>query len=117
MKSASPSPAAASVTRLEGTPPSVNRTVKGATPAAGIGMRDGTGVGDVKTLTATLCLAVVPSDRVRVAVSTVVSTVNRSWTAKTGPCTAATIPLSHPHLLPTGIHRPSYEQQHRRHGR
>src|SRR5438309_10443697 len=100
MKSASPSPSASSVTRLEGTPPSVNRTVKGATPAAGIGVRDGTGVGDVKTLTATLCLAVVPSDRVRGAVSTVVSDVNPTCTGKTGPGTAAPILV---YVTPTSV--------------
>src|SRR2546425_6714213 len=82
VKSASPSPSASSVTPLEGTPPSVNRTVKGATPAAGIGGRDGTGAGDVKTLTATLCLAVVPSDRVRVAGDAV------TWIALTTPAEA-----------------------------
>src|SRR3989449_2279148 len=63
-------------------------------PAAGIGVRDGTGVGDVKTLTATLCLAVVPSDRVRVAVSTGVAAVHRNWAAKTRPRTPAPIPLT-----------------------
>src|SRR5256712_10771241 len=100
MKSASPSPSASSVTRLEGIPPSVNRTVTGATPAAGIGVRDGTGVGDAKTLTATLCLAVVPSDPVRVAGSTGAAAGNRSWAAETGPRTAAagTVALNPPPL-------------------
>src|SRR3989442_5787765 len=101
MKSASPSPSASSVTRLEGTPPSVNRTVKGATPAAGIGVRDGTGVGDVKTLTATLCLAVVPSDRVRVAVRTGGWAPHRNWEAENRPPTAGAVTVyAHPPPLP-----------------
>src|SRR2546425_11763154 len=85
VKSASPSPSASSVTPLEGTPPSVNRTVKGATPAAGIGGRDGTGGGDVKTLTATLCLAVVPSDRGRGAGRTRGRGLQTDRAAQAGP--------------------------------
>src|SRR2546425_3523981 len=96
MKSASPSPSASSVTRLEGTPPSVNRTVKGATPAAGIGGRDGTGGGDVKTLTATLCLAVVPSDRVRVAGSPGGGARQKNLAAENRPPSPGPLPLDLP---------------------
>src|SRR5207247_1366888 len=89
-----PSPSTSNVRLLGVIPPRLNRTVRGAAPAAGKGRKVGAVLGDADALTTTLWLVVAPVAVVRVAVNTCVSVATGTWTANLPACTAATVPLT-----------------------